>query len=71
MSPRILSANHQAIRKQKRHAPEQANRDGVPMAVTQTDGLVFVRPLWRAQQCVGKHPDAQLFCECYPSEVTP
>jgi len=41
------------------------------MAVVQTDGLVFVSPLWRAQQWVGKHPDAQLFCECYPSEVTP
>jgi len=71
MSPRTLPANHKAIRKQTRRAQEQADRDGAPMGVVQMDGLVFVRPLQRAQHCVQKHRDAQLLYELYPSEARP
>lgn len=68
MSPRTLPANHKAIRKQKRRAQEQADRDKAPMAVVQLDGVVFVRPLGRALHCCEKHKDAQMLGEFYPQE---
>lgn len=70
MTPRTLTATgkhgFRHVEKMKQRAQAQADRDGAAMAVVVYDGLVFIRPLARAQHLCEKHPDAEIVAECGP-----
>ena len=70
MSPRTLTATgkhgFRHLEKMRDRAAEQAERDGAAMAVVVYEGVVFVRPLARAQRLCDKHGEARIVAELAP-----